>query len=109
MFYMSFSPLHLRYMNDFRLSRYMENRSGDRFSPCRTPMLQLKISDCASVVNATLDFAFSYMFFMTSNNVDLFMASYDFFYNQRNSIIIAHAYKSTNQVVISEQNNGPAI
>ena len=32
-------------------------------------MLQVKESDCFSAVNnATLDFALSYMFFMTSNN-----------------------------------------
>ena len=55
-------------MNEFRSCRYLENRSGDRFSPSRTPMLQMKKSDCLSAVVATLDFAFSYMFFMISNN-----------------------------------------
>ena len=44
----------------------MENRSGDRFSPCRTAMLQVKKM---TVVNATRDLAFSYMFLMTSNNL----------------------------------------
>ena len=68
MFSMSFSPLHVCDMNDFRSCRYMDNRRGDIFSPCCTPMLQVKKSDCAFAVNATLDFAFSYMFFMTSNN-----------------------------------------
>ena len=71
----------------------MENRRGDRFSPCRTPMLQVKKSDCASAVNATLDFAFIYMFFMTLYNfteipeasifdhkVDIFIVS-NAFYN----------------------------
>ena len=50
-----FNQLHLRDMNDFRSWRYMENRSGGRFSPCRTPMVQVKKSDFASVVNATLN------------------------------------------------------
>ena len=54
-------------MNDFRLCRYMENRSGDRFSPCRTPMLQVKKYDCASLVNATLDLAFLHMFLIYNN------------------------------------------
>ena len=67
-FSMSFNPLHFCDMNDFRSCRYMENRSGDKFSPCRTPMLQVKKSDCFSSVNVTLDLAFSYMFFMISNN-----------------------------------------
>ena len=31
-------------------------------------MLQVKKPDCFSAVNATLDLAFSYMFFMISNN-----------------------------------------
>ena len=46
----------------------MEYRSRDRFSPCRTPMLHVKKYDCASVVNATPDLAFLYMFLMISNN-----------------------------------------
>ena len=71
----------------------MQNRSGDRVSPCRTSMLQVKESDCFSAVNGTRDFAFSYMFFMTSNifpeipeasifdhNADLFIVSNVFFY-----------------------------
>ena len=69
MFSMYFSPVYLRNMNDFRSCRYMENRRGDRFFPCRTPMLQVKKYDCASVINAARDLAFSYMFLMTSNNL----------------------------------------
>ena len=65
----SFSPLHLRDMNDFTSCRYMENRSGVRFSPCRSPMLQVKKYGCSSAVNPTLDLAFLYMFLMTSNIV----------------------------------------
>ena len=59
LFSMSFNPLHFCDMNEFRSCRYLENRSGDRFSPSRTPMLQVKKSDCLSAVDATLDFAFS--------------------------------------------------
>ena len=66
--FLYFSPLHLRDMNHFRSCRYMENRSGDRFSPSRTLMLQVQKYDCASVVNATLDLAFLHMFLMTSDN-----------------------------------------
>ena len=89
---MSFNHLHFCDMNDFRSCRYMENRRGDRFSPCRTPMLRVKKSDCFSVVKATLDLAFSYMCFIISNNfpeipeasifehsVDLFKVSNAFF------------------------------
>ena len=92
-FSMPFNPLHFCDMNDFTSCRYMENRSGDRFPPCRTPMLQLKKSDCFSAVNATLDLAFTYMFSMISNNfpeipeasifdhnVDLFIVSNVFFF-----------------------------
>ena len=46
----------------------MENRSRDRFFPCRTPMLQVKKYDCASAVNATRDLAFLNMFLMTLIN-----------------------------------------
>ena len=65
MFPMAFKPSHLRDINDFGSCKYIEKRSGERFSLCLTPILQGYKSDSVSAVNDTIDFAFIYMFFIT--------------------------------------------
>ena len=46
----------------------MENKSGDKFSPWRTPVWQGKQLDSAPLIE-TQDFAFKYMFLITSRTL----------------------------------------
>ena len=57
-----FPHQEVRDIKDFRSCKYIEKRSGERFSPYRTPMLQRNESESASPVNDTIYFDFIYMF-----------------------------------------------
>ena len=77
---MPFAPFVMRYFS--RSFKYNENKIGDKFSPCLTPLQQGKKAELPSGVT-TLDFMLLYIFFFIKFRHFPFMLYFCSLYHSR--------------------------